>query len=201
TRARLWLLVNGGPDLPWDVRPVERFMDAHYYPIRVLETSPQARLIEYSTISAPDRFAYRDPEHLTDLAFGGHIRLVGFDLPGGTYYTSGGVLAVSTYWKTDAPLDPNYSIGLYLRDASGAPVAQVDGEPDGAFAPTSGWQVGVPVWDNRAIRLPADLAPGTYQLWIKLYDFASDGSARDLPVTAGERIDDSVGVLATIHVG
>ncbi|MFN8447297.1 MAG: hypothetical protein U0521_01525 [Anaerolineae bacterium] len=201
TRARLWLLVNGGPDLPWDVRPVERFMDAHYYPIRVLETSPQARLIEYSTISAPDRFAYRDPEHLTDLAFGGHIRLVGFDLPGGTYYTSGGVLAVSTYWKTDAPLDPNYSIGLYLRDASGAPVAQVDGEPDGAFAPTSGWQVGVPVWDNRAIRLPADLAPGTYQLWIKPTIFAPDGSARDLPVTAGEHIDDSVGVLVTLQVG
>ncbi|MCC6801631.1 MAG: hypothetical protein IT319_02005, partial [Anaerolineae bacterium] len=201
TRDRLWLLVNGGPDLPWDVRPVERFMDAHYYQIRVLRTSPQARLIEYSTLSAPDAYAFREPEPLTDLAFGDHIRLVGFDLPGGTDYAPGGALAVSTYWKTDAPLEPGYSIGLYLRDAAGAPIAQSDGQPGGGFALTNTWQVGVPVWDNRAIRLPADLAPGTYQLWIKLYDFAPDGSVRDLPVTAGERIDDSIGVLTAIQVG
>lgn len=201
TRERLWLLVNGGPDLPWDVRPVERFMDSHYYQIRVLDTSPQARLVEYSTVSASDAYAFREPEHLTDLAFGDHIRLVGYDLPGGAEYAPGGALAVSTYWRTAAPLEPGYSIGLYLRDAAGAPVAQSDGQPGGGFAPTNIWQVGVPVWDNRAIRLPVDLAPGMYQLWIKLYDFAPDGSVRDLAITAGERIDASIGVLtATIQV-
>lgn len=202
TRPRLWLLVNGGADLPWDVRPVERFMDAHYYPIRALRTSPVVRLIEYSTTSAPDMFAYSAAEHSTDLEFNDAIRLVGYELPSGTDYTPGDALAVSTYWTTDAPLDPNYSIGLYLRDANGAEVAQADGEPGGGFFPTSGWQPGVPVWDNRAIQLPANLAPGTYQLWIKLYDFAPDGSVRDATVTQGERIDASVGVLpVTIRIG
>ena len=195
TRDRLWLLVDGGPDLPWGVRPVERFMSAHYYPIRTIETGPITRLIEYSTISAPDMFAYREPDHLTDLAFGDHIRLIGFDLPAGRIITPGDVLALSTYWKTDAPLDENATIGLYLRDANGSAVAQVDAQPGGGFYPTSQWQVGVPVWDNRAIRLPGDLPAGTYQLWIKLYDFNADGSVRDLPVTAGDRIDDSIGVL------
>ncbi len=202
THARLWLLVDGGPDLAWSVRPAERYLSSHYYPLQSFETSPITRLIEYSTISAPDMFAYREPEQLTDLRFGDHIRLVGLDVPAGTTVQAGDVLAVSLYWKTDAALDPNYTVGLYLRDASGAPVAQVDGQPGGGFFPTSDWQVGVPVWDNRAIRLPGDLPPGDYELWIKLYDFAPDGAVRDLPVTAGDHADELIGILpVTIMVG
>ncbi len=203
TRDRLWLLVDGGPDLPWSVRPVERFMDAHYYPVgSPIQTSPITRLIEYSTISAPDRFAYRAPERLSDLAFGEQIRLSGFELPAGEVYPAGGALAFSLYWLTDAPLEGNYTVGLYLRDASGAAVTQADSQPGGGFFPTSQWQPGVPVWDNRALRLPADLAPGTYQLWLKLYDFGADGSIRDLPVSAGEKAAVSIGVLpVTIQIG
>ena len=93
-------------------------------------------------------------------------------------------------------------MGLYLRDASGAAVTQADSQPGGGFFPTSQWQPGVPVWDNRALRLPADLAPGTYQLWLKLYDFGADGSIRDLPVSAGEKAAVSIGVLpVTIQIG
>jgi hypothetical protein len=195
TRDRLWLLVDGSPDLPWSVRPVERFMSAHYYPIRTFQTGGFTRLIEYSTARAPDMFAYRSADHLTDLAFGEQIRLVGFDLPGGMEYAAGDALAISTYWVTDAPLAGNYTIGLYLRAADGSPVAQVDAQPGGGFYPTSGWQVGLPVWDNRAIRLPDDLATGTYQLWVKVYDFGADMTARDLPISAGEKVDDSIGVL------
>ncbi len=206
TRDRLWLLVDGGPDLPWSVRPVERFMDAHYYPVydpnRTLETSPLTRLIEYSTTSAPDQFAYREPEHLTELAFADQMRLVGFDLPKGADYAPGDALPISTYWVADTPISANYTIGLYLRVADGFPVTQADAQPGGGFYPTSGWQVGVPVWDNRAVRLPDDLAAGTYQLWVKVYDFADDGSVRDLAVSAGEKADDSIGVLpVTIRVG
>lgn len=201
TRSRLWLLEDGGPDLPWSVRPVERFLSAHYYPIRVIETGPLTRLIEYSTISAPDMFAYREPEHLTDLVYDHQVHLAGFDLPVGETNAPGGVLAISLYWKTDAAISANYTVGLYLRDANGAPVAQVDSQPGGGFFPTSQWQSGVPVWDNRAIRLPADLAPGDYQLWLKVYGFAPDGSVQDLAVTTGQKIDNSVGVLpVTIHV-
>ncbi len=198
---RLWLLVNGGPDLPWDVRPVERFMDSHYYPIQTLQTGPLTRLIEYSTISAPNQFAYRAPDNLTDLTFDGHLHLAGYEMPSGTDYQPGDVVALSTYWQTDTLLSDNDTIGLYLRDASGAPVAQVDGQPGGGFYPTSGWQIGVPVWDNRAIRLPADLPAGTYQLWIKVYNFDASGTVHDLPLTAGQKVADDIGLLPiTINI-
>jgi hypothetical protein len=197
THERLWLLVDGGPDLWWSVRPVERFMSSHYYPIRTIQTGAVTRLIEYSTISAPDILAYREPEHLTDLRFGEHIRLVGFDLPVGAEVQPNGELALSLYWKTSALLAANYTIGLYVRDMNGAPIAQVDGLPGGGFFPTNTWQIGVPVWDNRALRLP----PGEYQLWIKVYDFDAAGAVQDLPVTAGDRIDESIGLLPlVIHV-
>jgi hypothetical protein len=196
TRDRLWLLSDGGPDLPWSVRPVERFMAVHYYPVgSPTATGPITRLIEYSTISAPDMFAYREPDYPTDLAFSDHIRLVGYDLPDGTAYHAGGVLALTTDWITDAALTDNATIGLYLRDANGNAIAQVDAQPGAGFYPTSQWQVGVPVWDNRAIRLPDDLPAGTYQLWIKLYDFNADGSVHDLPITTGDKMDNSIGIL------
>ena len=196
THERLWLLVDGGPDLPWSVRPVERFMSAHYYPIRTIETGPITRLIEYSTLSAPNMFAYREPDHPTDLTFDTHIRLIGFDLPQGTAYHAGDVLALTTAWNTDSALDKNATIGLYLRDVNGNAVAQIDAQPGAGFYPTSQWQPNVPVWDNRAFRLPSDLPAGTYQLWVKLYDFNADLSIYDLPVTSGDKMDDSIGILA-----
>jgi len=196
TRDRLWLLSDGGPDLPWSVRPVERFMASHYYPIgSPTQTGPITRLIEYSTISAPDMFAFRDPDHPTDLAFNEHIRLVGYDQPEAKDYHAGGVLVLTTAWETDAALSENATIGLYLRDANGNAVAQVDAQPGAGFYPTSQWQVGGMVWDNRAIQLPDNLPTGTYQLWIKLYNFNADGSVHDLPVTSGAKMDDSIGIL------
>jgi hypothetical protein len=171
-------------------------MAAHYYPIgSPFETGPITRLIEYSTISAPDMFAYREPDHPTNLTFDDHIRLMGFDLPQGTDYHAGDVLALTTAWKTDEALPESATIGLYLRDANGNAIAQVDAQPGAGFYPTNQWQAGIPIWDNRAIRLPNDLPAGTYQLWVKLYDFKADGSVHDLPVTSGDKMDDSIGIL------
>jgi hypothetical protein len=194
THERLLLLVEFGPDLGWSTRPVERFMTAHYYPIQYWETAPQVRLVEYSTVSAPDMFAFRASERLTDLVYGNFIHLVGFDLPAGTGYAPGEALPVSLYWQTDTSLAPNYSIGLFLRDASGNPIAQSDWQPAGYFAPTSTWQVGVPMWDNRALQLSPDLPPGEYQLWVKVYDNPG-GSPQDLTVTGAATLDGAIGVL------
>lgn len=203
THQRLWLLVHGGPDLWWTTRPVERFMSAHYYPIRVIQTGPVTRLIEYSTVSAPDVYAFRSAERTTDLSFGDHIRLIGFELSVGERYRAGDALPVSLYWATHAPLEANYTVALFLRAADGRPAAQHDSMPGGGFALTSLWQPDQPVWDHRALRLPNDLAAGDYQLWVKVYDFGADGAPRDLPVTsAGDRtLDGVIGVLpVTIHV-
>jgi len=193
THDRLWLLEDGSPDIWWSVRPVERFLSAHYYPIQYWRLGDFTWLVEYSTVSAPNRSAYRGAENSTDLSFGETLRLVGYELPVGLTYAPGAVLPISLYWQTDTPIAGNYTMAFFVRDVNGAAIAQMDLAPAGGFLPTSTWTEGAPVWDNRAVELPADLPVGDYQLWVKVYEYTD--AARDLPVTTGEALDGVIGVL------
>jgi len=197
TRDRLWLMEDAGPWLPWRVRPVERYMAAHYYPIQELSTNPPdttIRLIEFSTMDAPDPYGFRGPEYLSNLEYGESIRLAGFSLPEGTTYRAGDVLPISLYWGADRTPEQNYTAAWFLANADGSRFVQgTDYQPGWGFAPTSQWQPGVPVWDNRALRLPLDLQPGQYQLWVRLYQ--SDAPDKLLPVMGGETFDDNTGIL------
>ncbi len=194
THERLWLLEDGSPDIWWSVRPAERFLSAHYYPLSYRRMGDFTWLIEYSTVSAPDRYAYRAPETLTDLVFDDTMRLVGYELPAGLTYAAGDALPISLYWMTDAPIAGNYTVAFYVRDGNGMPIAQIDSAP--AFMPTHTWIVGAPVWDNRAVELPPDLPAGDYQLWVKVYEYTD--AAHDLPVTSGDSIDGVIGVLPVL---
>ncbi len=201
TRDRLWVLSDSGPFIPWSVRPVERFMAAHYYPVRELSTDPpdpEVRLLEYVTVSAPDPVGFRGPEHLTDLVYGDSLQLVGYTLPSGTSYTPGQALPLSLYWQAVEAIEQDYTIAWFLADANGAVATQgMDSYPMAGFEHTSHWRVNIPVWDNRALWLPANLQPGSYQLWVKVYTFGNDGAVQDLPVTGGNIINDTIGVLPT----
>ncbi|MGQ9889898.1 MAG: hypothetical protein ACUVSX_15640 [Aggregatilineales bacterium] len=202
TRDYLWLVASSGPYVPWAVRPVERFMAAHYFVLGEQESAPDARLIAYSAASAPDPFAFRGPERLSDVLFGRSLRLVGFDLPRGTVYEPGAALPISLYWQAEARVTKDYTVAWFLRDATGWEVQQgMDSEPVAGFMPTSVWEPGVPVRDNRALRVPADLAPGQYQLWVVLYDRDAHGSVANLPAVGADTRDGYIGVLpATITV-
>ena len=74
--------------------------------------------------------------------------------------------------------------------------------PGATFAPTTLWQPDVPVWDNRALRLPSDIAPGDYQLWVKVYSRdPSTGEITDLVAEGEDVIDSVIGVLpVTIEI-
>lgn len=199
TRERIKLLASSGPFVPWSVRPVERFMAAHYYPIREVQTDPRVRLIEYSTVPAPDPFSAIGPQYTTDLRYGDSIRLPGYELPAGTVYAPGQALPISLYWRADEPVAESYKVAWFLRDANGAAVAQGwDIEPGGGFSPTNRWRAGVPVWDNRALHLPDDLAAGDYRLWVVMYTTDLDGSIVNLPVTGSETSEGFIGILPTI---
>lgn len=203
TRERLFVLSSSGPFLPWSVRPVERFMAARYYPLREFETGPQVRLIEYDTTPAPDPYALLGPQYLTDLVYGDAVHLIGYELPRGTNYAPGAALPISLYWQIDSALDASYKAAWFVRDVNGGPVAQGwDVEPGAGFLPTHTWRPGVPVWDNRALRLPPNIPPGDYRLWIVLYATMDDGTVANLPVTGAETLDGYIGVLPTmIEVG
>jgi hypothetical protein len=192
--STLWLMADLGPWHPWAIRPVERFMVTHYYPIRELAPDPpdpRIRLIEYSTVHAPDPFAFRGPDHLTELRFGDSIRLTGFTLPSGMTYKSGDVVPISLYWQTEKALQQDYTVAYFI---AGSTVVQgTDTPPLWGFSPTSTWKPNVPQWDNHALRLPANLAAGTYQIWLRLYQ--SDDNTVQLPVTGSAVKDNTIGIL------
>lgn len=198
-RSRLWLLASSGPWMPWSIRPVERFMTSHYYPVREFSTDPRVRLIEYATVDAPDPYAFRFPEIEADLRFGDSLQLSGVDLPKGLSYHPGDALAVSLYWSTKGKVGRDYTIAWFVADSNGVVLQGVDTQPAWGFAPTSSWEPGVPVWDNHALWLPSDMKPGQYQIWIKVYQ--SDNSEILLPVEGSQVIDGTIGVLPlTIEV-
>lgn len=81
-------------------------------------------------------------------------------------YTLGEILLLSPYWQTEAKLDQDYASAWFLIYVATKTVKAQDmnAQPGGGFAPTSRWQVGIPVWDNRAlplwIYLPDNIACG-----------------------------------------
>lgn len=202
-RDGFWYLANTSPFMTWSFRPFERYMALYYYPLHEIELAhpdQTVRLLEYSTRQpAPNPFSTFNPDTLTDLRFGDHIALTGFQLPNGVRYDAGQVVELSLLWHTDAQLDHDYTVAWFIADAdTGQFVAQgQDSMPQAGFASTTSWQPQVGVWDNRALRLPDDLTTGEYVIWVLLYRFNPELNAIErLPVT-GETVTDSdtIGVL------
>lgn len=198
THSRVFLLADSGPDQAWTLRPFERLLTELYHPIRTTQQGT-ARLIEFSTVPSPDPRAFRNPTNLTELVYGDALRLVGYELPQGTTYTAGEVLPLSLYWQIDQPPTSDPIIAWFLVNTSD-PAIRVQGQdstPQNGFIRGGAWQAGVPVWDNRAVIIPADLPAGEYQLWIVVYQFI-DGAPQNLVITSGDSAGDGIGVLPIV---
>jgi hypothetical protein len=194
---RIWFLAHNSEFFAWSVRPIERYLNERFYRIHEYRTdNPGVRLLLYSTVNAPSRYDFRLPEHTTNLSYENMIRLSGFTLPSGTVYRAGDIVQIMLWWQPLSPIGADYVVAWFIVSReSGQPVAQgMDSMPDAGFAPTSQWQVGELVYDNRAIQLPVDIAVGEYHIWILLYPAASGGTER-LSVTGDETIEDEIGVL------
>ncbi len=94
----------------------------------------------------------------------------------------GDTLPVQLWWSTDAPLEADYSVSVFLLDSSGVLRAQHDSYPATGNAPTSGWEPGALVFDPHPLALPGDLPPGEYTVGVKVYTYY-DGAI--LPTTDG----------------
>ncbi len=92
-------------------------------------------------------------------------------------------LQVQLTWSTSAPLATRYKVFLQLLNSEGVLVAQRDSEPAGNQAPTTTWDIDVPVIDNHAIAIP-NLESGNYTLILGLYD--SDNPQARLAVADGD---------------
>jgi 4-amino-4-deoxy-L-arabinose transferase-like glycosyltransferase len=76
---------------------------------------------------------------------------------------------VSTAWQVVQP-PPDYKFSLRLLDGAGQVVQAQDYGPQNWFTPTTAWPVGQITTDQRGLWLPKVLAPGRYQVALRLYD-------------------------------
>ncbi len=78
-------------------------------------------------------------------------------------------LAVTLTWQATAPIDRQINTSFRLVDGEGKVVAQQDGPPARGIIPTNLF-FATPLPDSKTLPLPADLAPGQYQLQVVAYD-------------------------------
>lgn len=198
---RMWWLAHNSEFLEWSIRPEERYLTENYYLLNEYRTSNHAtvRLLEFSTVQAPNNFGFRLPDNSSDFRFGEHITLEGYSLPSGISYQTGDVVPISFYWQTDTILDVDYTVSWFLvHNEQAYPAIQgVDSVPSAGFAPTFLWESNQLVMDNRSIEFPDDAPAGLYEIWVRLY-VAESGGALQLPVIGGETYENTTAILPLV---
>jgi hypothetical protein len=127
-----------------------------------------------------------EPDVSTQARFGDMILLKGYTLavasgagagtgmtncPGGGVVCAGPgeTLHITFFWQALAAPDADYTLFIHVRDEAGETRAQRDEQPFDGLYPTSQWQSGETVIQPVELKLPPDLAAGTYTLNVGLY--------------------------------
>jgi len=83
--------------------------------------------------------------------------------------TPGAQLRAQLTWAVTAATTDDWTVGFYLLDAGGALRAQDDRRPCNHSYPTTVWQPGEIIVEERTLDIPPDLAPGEYTLALAFY--------------------------------
>jgi hypothetical protein len=128
-----------------------------------------------------------------EVVLGGAVRLIGFDMPQNTLAADDD-LSITLYWESLSPIRDDYNVYVRLVDEMGNVWGQVDRLPLGGLWRTDEWRPGTYIRDEYKLHLRPGTPPGTYQLAVAMYSFASGetfGVARNLGqvmVTPSRRI-------------
>ncbi len=109
------------------------------------------------------------PGSAPGLMLGDAVELAGYQLPAGPV-CAGKDAHFTIYWRALQGLSTDYTVFVHLVDGQGKTVAQADSQPAGGGYPTTRWQAGTLVADERWIGVPPKAAPGQYYLEIGMYD-------------------------------
>jgi hypothetical protein len=101
--------------------------------------------------------------------FDDRITLSEFDVADGRVL-AGNAISVTLHWQTATDIETSYMVVMQLFDAAGNLAAQSDAIPAGGARPTTSWQPGESIEDPQRLMAPDDLASGSYQLVVGLYD-------------------------------
>ncbi len=77
---------------------------------------------------------------------------------------------MTLHWQAIAAGDRSYKVFVHLFDDAGKLWAQHDSPPAYAARPTDTWLAGEYVSDPIRLPIPTDAPPGTYHLFVGMYD-------------------------------
>lgn len=100
--------------------------------------------------------------HPIQATFANQLTLVGFQSDGDQ---------ITLFWQAATPLTADYTTFMHLLDEQGQVIAQADGQPQQGWYPTSVWDVGEVVADDKVLTRP--LAPGPYRAVVGVYLLAT----------------------------
>lgn len=121
-----------------------------------------------------------DVAHPLGVDFGTVGRLLGYDLSA-TSVRRGDSVRVVLAWQALSSPEQNYQVFTHLVD-DGDLVAQHDGAPACAAAPTSLWEAGEVIRDEHTITVTAATPAGAYDLYVGMYSLLTFDR---LPVDGG----------------
>ena len=108
----------------------------------------------------------------------------------------GDTLPLQLQWDSLDATPTDYTVFVHVVGPDGQNVAQQDWQPLQNYAPTHLWSKGLRLLDDRyAIQLPADLAPGTYEVRAGMYT-----NAGRLPVSRNGQPAGDYAVVGTFEV-
>ena len=107
------------------------------------------------------------------LALAAQIGLEGLSigaLAGYSLETGPEALTLTLVWNPTQTPEVDYRVFVHLSDESGHIWSQSNGIPAEQARPTTGWVAGEYIVDQRILLLPPEMPPGTYRLWVGLFD-------------------------------
>ncbi len=122
------------------------------------------------TVEKTDRVFVKPSTQFTQAAnFNNYLALAGYDLPTLNLKPNDN-LKLTLHWHAREKMNKPYTVFVHLLDANGKVVAQKDAQPANGARPTTGWVAGEYITDAYDLALPANSAPGKYQIEIGWYD-------------------------------
>lgn len=84
--------------------------------------------------------------------------------------SAGEIVPLRFTFQALRPVQGNYKIFIHLVDAQGRVIAQRDYTPVEGIRPTNLWEPKEWIYDQPGILIPPGTPPGTYALWMGMYD-------------------------------
>lgn len=101
------------------------------------------------------------------------IVLYGYD-HSGMAAKAGDIVELDLSWRSLTNNIPvGYKIFVHLSDDDERIIAQLDAIPSGGARPTTSWRQDEVILDQHLLAIPIDVTPGSYNIWIGLYDPAT----------------------------